>query len=469
VLEGRAQDADAKSSFGLFALLLGLSLILHQLWWDGFEVRSPHFLVILASLWVALRPSSVVRFLTMVALEVLAVALDMPEVGSHTLLVLVIGVCLLGYVAWTTLRIRGLPDAGALFERIAPFLRVQLLIVYAAAALAKLNSTFFDSGLSCAATMSRQVAWFSPHLLDGDWRVVPSIWGTVVIEVTLPLLLAARSTRSIGLMVGAAFHAILALAGNVPFSALALALYVAFLPPDAPNRVRALAARRPRLTRWTQRAGRWGRSPAAFFMAVTGWLAGAVAFTSGSAPRPALISAGTRLVVVAALCVFTVLLFGVTRAGPPARPRRSLRLGHPVFVTGSLLLVANCLSPYLGLKTESSFTMFSNLRTEEGSWNHLFLPGAIRVFPYQDRLVRITSSNDPGLEASTRDGTRLVRFELERYLRAHPGTSATSATTTAAGEVVLTTSHHNDRGPTPPFLERIFKFQTVPPPQRGGC
>ncbi len=466
---GRAQDSDGERLFALFAVLLGLSLILHQLWWEGFEVRSLHFLVVLAALWVVLRPTSVVRFLTMVALEVLAVALDMPDVGDHTLLVLVISACLLSYVAWTTLRTRRLPDAGTLFERTAPFLRVQLLIVYAAAALAKLNTSFFDGEISCAATMSRQVAWFSPRLLDGSWRVVPSIWGTVLVEVTLPLLLAARRTRSIGLLVGGAFHAVLALAGNVPFSALALAFYVAFLPADGPSRLGAVIARRPRLARWAQRGCRWGRSPAAFVTAVACWLAGAAIFTSGAAPRPALISVGTRLLLVAASAAFILLLLGAARGGQWAHPRRSLRLGHPVFVAGALLLVANSMSPYLGLKTESSFTMFSNLRTEENAWNHLFLPEAMRVFPYQDRLAQVTSTDDPGLEASTRDGTRLVRFELERYLRAHPATSATTTTAAAAGEATLTTWRHSDRRSEPWFLEKIFKFKSVPPAERGGC
>ncbi|MPZ66508.1 MAG: hypothetical protein GEU83_13680 [Pseudonocardiaceae bacterium] len=58
--------------------------------------------------------------------------------------------------------------------------------------------------------------------------------------MALPILLAVPRTRVLGLVVGAGFHTVLALAGNVPFSALALALYVAFLPTDVPDRLRAL-------------------------------------------------------------------------------------------------------------------------------------------------------------------------------------------------------------------------------------
>jgi len=145
---------------------------------------------------------SVGRFLTMIAAEVFAVATDMPDVGSHTLLVLVSGSCLLAYVGWTARRSRRLPDPGTLFERYAPFFGVQLLVVYAVAAIAKINTGFFDIQSSCAASISRQVAWFHPPLLDGAWRVAPSIWGTVALEVALPVLLAIRRTRLIGLVLG---------------------------------------------------------------------------------------------------------------------------------------------------------------------------------------------------------------------------------------------------------------------------
>jgi len=212
-------------------------------------VRSPHFIVILAAFWAALRPTSVIRFLVMLGAEVAAVALDMPNVGSHTLLVLISGACVLVYVGGTVARTRRLPTAGALFERIAPFLALQLLLVYVAAAVAKMNTSFFDPTLSCAASISSRLPWAHLSLFRGSWSVMASIWITVVVEVALPVLLSVRRLRPVGLVLGLAFHAVLALAGNVPFSALALALYVVLLPTDTPSRVRALVADRPGLQR----------------------------------------------------------------------------------------------------------------------------------------------------------------------------------------------------------------------------
>ncbi len=468
-MTSRDQARDARWLFGFFAAAFALSLILHQLRWFGFEVLSVHFLVILAALWTILRPTSVARFLTMIGAEVFSVALDMPDVGSHTLLVLVSSACMLSYAGWTTLRTRRLPDAGALFERIAPFLRVQLLLVYAAAAIAKMNTGFFDAGASCAVALSGKVVWFDPTLLDGGWRIAPAIWGTLAIEVSLPVLLAVRRTRLIGLALGAGFHTVLALAGNVPFSALALALYVAFLPADTPSRLRALAAERPGLGRWATRTQRWARQRAVLPVTVGCWLAAAVVFSSEPVLGGALITNGTRVLLVGfALCTGILLALSLRRGGPTGYRPGFLRLGHPVFVVGILLLVANSLSPYLGLKTESSFTMFSNLQTEAGRWNHLFIPEAVRIFPYQDQLVRVTYSNDRALEERTAGGGRVVRFELERYLRSHPGTTATY-TTAAAGETTQTAAAGSSATLATAILDGLVKFRAVRPPERAGC
>ncbi len=61
--------ADAAALFGCFVVLLAAAIVLHQLWWNGFEVLSPRFVVVLAALWAALRRSSVARLLIMLAAE----------------------------------------------------------------------------------------------------------------------------------------------------------------------------------------------------------------------------------------------------------------------------------------------------------------------------------------------------------------------------------------------------------------
>ncbi len=468
------RQADTGWLFGLYSALFAVALILDQLWWGGFEPRSVHALVVLAAMWVLLRPTSVVRFAVVTAAEVVSVALDMPFVGSHRLLELISGAVVLGYLVWTTLRSRQVPAPGAVFEGIAPFLRVSLLVVYASSALAKMNTSFFDPTVSCASSMSRQIVWFDPSLLNGQWQVEPAIWGTVLIEVTLPVLLAVRRTRLLALAVGAGFHTVLALAGNVPFSALAFALYVMFLPLDTARGVRALLAGRLDPTQWTDRPTLVrGAQTLALVVLVGAWLVGVELGSSNSVPgllgTPSavvspLIGGGTRLVVVVLALGGAFLLVLSRRAapGPPLYPTRSLRVGHPILVVGILVLVVNGLCPYLGLKTDTSFEMFSGLRTEPGAWNHLLVPEAVRVFGYQDQLVRVVASNDPALVA--RSSERLVGFELDRYVRSHPGTVATY---TIANEQNPRTLGPLAPGPT--LTERIATFRDPVSPGNSRC
>lgn len=451
------RQADTRWLFGLFSALLAVALILDQLWWGGFEIGSARAAVVLAAFWMLLRPTSVARFAAVTLAEVVAVALDMPFVGSHRQLDLIVGACVLGYLGWTTMRAGKVPTPGAVFDGIAPFLRVSLLVVYAFAALAKMNTNFLDPAVSCASSLSRQVVWFDPSLLDGRWQVEPAIWGTVLVEVALPVLLAVSRTRLLGLAVGVGFHTVLALAGNVPFTALAFALYVAFLPPDTPERVRTLLAGHPGLTLWADRnrPTRGGQT-----------LALAVLVGTPSARLSTLIGDGTRIAVVLLALGGAVLLVLSRRVapGPPRAPGRSIRSLHPLLAVGLLVLVLNGLCPYLGLKTDTSFEMFSGLRTEPGAWNNLVVPEAVRVLGYQDQLVRVVAANDPALVARSSGGRRLVRFELDRYLHSHPGTVASYTT---GGEQNPRTVGPLSPGPT--FTERIATFRDVPAPGPSRC
>jgi hypothetical protein len=98
---------------------------------------------------------------------------------------------------------------------------------------------------------------------------------------------------------------------------------------------------------------------------------------------------------------------------------------RPALALAPVLVFLNGLSPYLGLKTEHSWAMFSNLQTEGGHWNHLFMPQSMQVFSFQDDLVRVVRSSDPYLAGDPRRDIRLVAFEMRRYLEDHPDVAIT--------------------------------------------
>jgi hypothetical protein len=67
---------------------------------------------------------------------------------------------------------------------------------------------------------------------------------------------------------------------------------------------------------------------------------------------------------------------------------------------GLFLVLMNGASPWLGGKTQTAFSMYSNLRSE-GKGNHCFLK-RIDVLPYQKNLVEVIDSNPNILDPSTR-------------------------------------------------------------------
>jgi len=82
---------------------------------------------------------------------------------------------------------------------------------------------------------------------------------------------------------------------------------------------------------------------------------------------------------------------------------------RPTHRRGSLLLAAfllNALTPYLGLQVHHTGAMLSNVRIDQGCWNHLIVPEAIRL---RDPYVRVDRSDPP-------PGVR-GRAELVAHLR----------------------------------------------------
>jgi len=119
--------------------------------------------------------------------------------------------------------------------------------------------------------------------------------------------------------------------------------------------------------------------------------------------------------VVSLAVPFAIAVFRLVRESPLARgPRVQLRqLVRPESVPLLILLAAG-LSPYVGLRTEASFSMFSNLRTEGAVNNHLFMPHW-HLFGYEDDLVEIIRTTSRDLEEQSRGGL-LVRAAFQDFL-----------------------------------------------------
>lgn len=63
-----------------------------------------------------------------------------------------------------------------------------------------------------------------------------------------------------------------------------------------------------------------------------------------------------------------------------------------------LLALLNGACPYLGLKTQSTWSALSNLRVEGGVSNHLLIPAWLQPFSYTRECVTVTKTNVPALQ-----------------------------------------------------------------------
>ena len=94
----------------------------------------------------------------------------------------------------------------------------------------------------------------------------------------------------------------------------------------------------------------------------------------------------------------------------------------PVIALIALVFFFNGANPYLGLKTESAIAMYSNLRTEGGKSNHFFHRSPPYMADYQERLVKVVSTNSRYLKRFKRKDWHMVELEFERFIERRPKT-----------------------------------------------
>jgi hypothetical protein len=99
----------------------------------------------------------------------------------------------------------------------------------------------------------------------------------------------------------------------------------------------------------------------------------------------------------------------------PFGPSRPLWL----YAVPAVLFVISA-APYVGLRTEASIAMFSNLHTEGGITNHLVITKPWDLFPYQRDVAMIKGSSDPDLQSYADRNLGLVMFALNEKLRKKP-------------------------------------------------
>jgi len=488
----------AVGAFPCFALLWALATLVHQLSFTFWLQTWQGWLLTFATCLVVLEPRCLVRFSSLIVFSLINLWHKLPFVPNHMLLegmlnltilltiVTVVGRKGSGFPSWaeigrefflrfrtffwasgcklaflsatapprhplfgggtSALLLAGMAHALAgrspiqrgteeVFHQVAPILRVQTVIVYWWAAVQKLNWDYLDPGVSCAAHLHREIASFLPFLPTGDWAIYGAIYGSLLLELGIPVLLLIRRTRPYGFFFGVVFHLWLSIhpAGGIySFSGLLFALYFLFLPDHAllewrrcaEGQLAWLRARCPkvRMEVWLPRV--------VIILFLAGVFSQALCYTVLGRTRDTFELAnriGFGLWAVFGAWLGWMHFRSIWRVRHetldwPNRPAWSIAWLVVPLVAG------NGLCPWIGLKTQTCFSMYSNLRSEAFG-NHLFLK-RVDLFGYQKDLVQLVES-EPDLLDPTASPTRLQHFansgrifpyfELRRLVSEYPG------------------------------------------------
>ncbi|WP_013627383.1 HTTM domain-containing protein [Rubinisphaera brasiliensis] len=321
------------------------------------------------------------------------------------------------------------------FDHFAPIVRWQMVVMYVWAAVQKMNWDYLNPEVSAAATLHREIASFLPFIPAEQWALNLAIYGSLICELGIPVLLLFSATRRWGITIAIVFHAFLALhphPGIYSFSALIYGLLFLFLSPEAQGRLANLWQRQwnavEGLLPERLRAVPAGMLPVVlFFTACIVYVAcyrilGETRETFEVVNR---IGFGiwATLSFWLGYCYLRVLW-----ARPEFDRAVRMRLVWSPALLGLLLVVANGFSPWVGFKTQTSFSMFSNLRTEFAA-NHLFLK-RVRLFNYQDDMVQVIEAEPnilvpietpQSIEKFANAGSILPFFELRRLLSSWEG------------------------------------------------
>lgn len=266
------------------------------------------------------------------------------------------------------------------------------IVVYALAALHKLNLDFFNPAVSCA-----QYGWGKLLAYWGIPLVTPSLkWLLPVTIIATELLIAAL------LWLRPRWAWTLAIAFHIPLT-LTMAPAFAFVMAIGHAASLTTQAKDTLLKHWQSQRLKL--------------LLGAALITFISQARHYLVTHDELLpTMMLKECLMWAML-GLSiryqlkvRGDDQREPTPRRRFGALAWVF-ALLMLGNGLTPYLGVQAQHAGAMLSNLRIDRGCWNSLLIPEALRLTDDYVRIDRVQFAK-PGGERYQQAYEQTLRSQL---------------------------------------------------------
>ena len=403
--------------FKLFSGIWAIATLFHMANHRMFTTELHYFLLTLASIFLLVKPTSLIRLLIFIGLQLYEVYNALPVVSNHWIFAAFVNLTILHALLYQAIRRRSFRiDKVLLMETFAPLVRIELIILYFFVVFHKLNAGFFTTSVSCASNF--YVAQNAYSLLpQTDQILALNAYGTIIIEALIPILLCFRLTRNWGLLLGLVFHCIIAynpLNGFYDFSSLVFAVYFLFTSYTFSNKLYGVYESTGRYKKTLKdRIPGFSKRKLLMMAAVFGIGMILVHFLTTSFQdyfRHVLWTGFS----IGFIGVFVVAMF--TKSPETKEESNVFSLRHYSLLIIPILVFLNGITPYLGLKTEASFAMFSNLRTEGGISNHFLIPASVQIFDYQRELVEVVESSDKVLRSYARNNQLMVFHHFQRLV-----------------------------------------------------
>lgn len=401
----------------IFSLLWAVATLFHIISFPANSLSNPFaWGTAFFALLLLFRPQSVLLLMVMLFFSICKTVSWMPFPPNHIVfeLILNIGILIALIYKFSSHFSKKLTPQHReeLFNAFAPLTRMALLILYFYAVLHKLNTDYLNPAISCGTVLLNGIRLngFS-FIPDNQFLKLSAIYGTLILESAIPFFLCIRKTRSLGIMLGLALHFFLALHphdGLVSFSVLLFSMFFLFTPADFPDKLKST------INNIIQGKKQYVK-PFLFLALISIILLIFILININRTSRLDLLvfdtwcAWGLFLIVI-----YLTVTFSENFSDSETRNFFQLK---PVFWIFPITIFLNGASPYLGLKTETSFSMFSNLRTEGRITNHLFMPLSLHLTNWQEDLVEIKQTDLKPLEQYIINNQLITFFEFQRIIR----------------------------------------------------
>ncbi len=399
-------------------------------------------------------PSSNFRLLILAFFGVTDFALRLPQMANH-FFILGIGNTLI--LIALLINYRKKKNREEWFANLAPFLRLSFLIIYGSAAIAKLNSGFLATENSCAFYLAnREFEWLGINIDFRKFDFFPHLISLTELIIFLGLIFFR--TRFLAVVLASIFHISLSLtpvSQGLGFTFVLFGFLNLFISPEI--KLNLISKIRTKQIEFDKKV------PLDIFKLIYAFLAISLAIGYLVTSRSLVADRAIRwLFSLSILSLIGLCLIILSLSA------RRVRIKKPVFKVKGIIqilvaafVVTTAISPYIGLKTRPTFTMYSNLSVEGNQTNHYFIPRILKN-SFADDLVTINKSSDSELQQDADNGIKWVYLELQRKLQKSPNTQI-SYTRNGVSYNFNQASENPDLINPNPVLLKMLSFRKVYP------